>query len=90
MPEEVNRVVTDRVAELLLCTCQDAVDNLASEGIAVMRVLVGNTMIDSLLRVLEGVDRGAALAAQGLEPGGFALITLHRPASSTTRSSSAR
>ncbi len=81
MPEEINRIVTDRVSDLLLCTSQDAVDNLAAEGISGESVeLVGNTMIDSLLRILDGVDRGAVLAAQGVESRGFALITLHRPA----------
>jgi UDP-N-acetylglucosamine 2-epimerase (non-hydrolysing) len=80
MPEEVNRVVTDRIAELLLCTSPDAVDNLASEGITGERVkLVGNTMIDSLRRILEGVDREAALAEQQVERRGYVLVTLHRP-----------
>jgi UDP-N-acetylglucosamine 2-epimerase (non-hydrolysing) len=81
MPEEVNRVVTDRVSDLLLCTSPDAVENLAFEGIDGDGVrLVGNTMIDSLFRLLEGVDRPALLAKQGLESGGFVLVTLHRPA----------
>jgi UDP-N-acetylglucosamine 2-epimerase (non-hydrolysing) len=81
MPEEVNRVVTDRVSDLLLCTSEDAVENLAAEGITGAGVqLVGNTMIDSLLRILDGTDREAALAAHGVEPRNFVLVTLHRPA----------
>jgi UDP-N-acetylglucosamine 2-epimerase (non-hydrolysing) len=81
MPEEVNRVVTDRVAELLLCTSADAVENLASEGIEGEGVqLVGNTMIDSLLRILESVDRPAVLSRNEVESGNFVLVTLHRPA----------
>ena len=81
MPEEVNRVVTDRVADLLLCTSQDAVENLAAEGITGGGVqLVGNTMIDSLFRLLEGVDRPALLERDGLESRNFVLVTLHRPA----------
>ena len=81
MPEEVNRVVTDRVSELLFCTSADAVDNLAAEGIAGGRVqLVGNTMIDSLQRMLTGVDRDAVLAEQDVGARGFTLVTLHRPA----------
>jgi UDP-N-acetylglucosamine 2-epimerase (non-hydrolysing) len=81
MPEEVNRVVTDRIAELLLCTSEDAVENLAAEGIAGDGVqLVGNTMIDSLFRLLEGVDRPALLERHGLRARGFVLVTLHRPA----------
>jgi UDP-N-acetylglucosamine 2-epimerase (non-hydrolysing) len=89
MPEEVNRVVTDRVADVLLCTSEDAVVNLAGEGIPsagpgreaeepAVR-LVGNTMIDSLVRILDGVDREAVVDAQGLEDVDFALVTLHRP-----------
>jgi UDP-N-acetylglucosamine 2-epimerase (non-hydrolysing) len=81
MPEEVNRIVTDRVSDLLLCTSQDAVENLAAEGITGEGVqLVGNTMIDSLFRLLEGVDRPALLERHGLEARRFVLITLHRPA----------
>ncbi len=81
MPEEVNRVVTDRISDLLLCTSQDAVENLAAEGITGDGVqLVGNTMIDSLFRLLEGVDRPALLERNGLEARNFVLITLHRPA----------
>jgi UDP-N-acetylglucosamine 2-epimerase (non-hydrolysing) len=76
----VNRVVTDHVAELLLCTSDDAVENLAHEGISGDGVqLVGNTMIDSLFRILEGTDREPVLAAQGVEPRNFVLVTLHRP-----------
>ena len=80
MPEEVNRVVTDRVSDLLLCTSEDAVENLAREGIASGVELVGNTMIDSLFRILDGTDREAALAAQGVERRDYVLVTLHRPA----------
>ncbi|MGZ5335994.1 MAG: non-hydrolyzing UDP-N-acetylglucosamine 2-epimerase [Solirubrobacterales bacterium] len=80
MPEEVNRVVTDRVSDLLLCTSEDAVENLAGEGITAGVELVGNTMIDSLFRILADTDRAAALEAAEVEPRGFVLVTLHRPA----------
>jgi UDP-N-acetylglucosamine 2-epimerase (non-hydrolysing) len=80
MPEEVNRVVTDRVSDLLLCTSADAVENLEGEGITEGVELVGNTMIDSLFRILEGTDRAAALERQGVESRRFVLVTLHRPA----------
>jgi UDP-N-acetylglucosamine 2-epimerase (non-hydrolysing) len=81
MPEEVNRVVTDRISDLLLCTSQDAIENLAAEGITGDGVqLVGNTMIDSLFRLLEGVDRPALLERNGLKARHFVLATLHRPA----------
>jgi UDP-N-acetylglucosamine 2-epimerase (non-hydrolysing) len=81
MPEEVNRVLTDHIAKLLLCTSQDAVLNLAAEGIEGDGVqLVGNTMIDSLFRILDGVDRPGVLAKNAVESGSFVLVTLHRPA----------
>jgi UDP-N-acetylglucosamine 2-epimerase (non-hydrolysing) len=81
MPEEVNRVLTDRVSEVLLCTSADAVANLAAEGIAGDGIqLVGNTMIDSLFRILDGIDRESALASQNVERRDFVLVTLHRPA----------
>ena len=80
MPEEVNRVVTDRVSDLLLCTSPDAVENLAAEGITGDGVqLVGNTMIDSLFRILDGVDRPGLLAKHEVESRNFVLVTLHRP-----------
>jgi UDP-N-acetylglucosamine 2-epimerase (non-hydrolysing) len=95
MPEEINRVITDRISDLLLCHCAEAVSNLAAEGIDGDRVaLVGNTMIDSLFRLLPAARQRGVLAAHGLRPGGYVLVTLHRPAlvtgprSSTTRSGS--
>jgi UDP-N-acetylglucosamine 2-epimerase (non-hydrolysing) len=81
MPEEINRVVTDRISDLLLCHCQEAVDNLAAEGIDGDRVaLVGNTMIDSLFRLLPVARRGDALARHAVRAGEYVLVTLHRPA----------
>jgi UDP-N-acetylglucosamine 2-epimerase (non-hydrolysing) len=81
MPEEVNRVVTDRISDLLLCTSADAVENLAAEGISGEGVqLVGNTMIDSLRRLLDDVDRKVVLAKNAVKSRGFVLVTLHRPA----------
>jgi len=81
MPEEVNRVVTDRVAELLLCHCDEAVENLAAEGIGGGAVsMVGNTMIDSLLRVRDSVDAEAVLRSHAFDAEGYCLATLHRPA----------
>jgi UDP-N-acetylglucosamine 2-epimerase (non-hydrolysing) len=81
MPEEVNRVLTDRVSDVLLCTSADAVENLAGEGISGDGVqLVGNTMIDSLMRLLEGVNRPAVLGRNAVKSREFVLVTLHRPA----------
>jgi UDP-N-acetylglucosamine 2-epimerase (non-hydrolysing) len=80
MPEEINRVLTDRLSDLLLCTSADAVDNLAGEGIAGERVsLVGNTMIDSLRRLGARAAREPSLSRLDLQPRGFVLVTLHRP-----------
>ncbi len=81
MPEEINRVVTDRISDLLLCTSEDAVANLAREGIAGDHVaMVGNTMIDSLRRMLGAAHAASPLGRLGLEARGYALVTLHRPA----------
>ena len=80
MPEEVNRVLTDRVSDVLLCTSPDAVENLAGEGITGDGVqLVGNTMIDSLLRLLEDVNRPAVLGRNAVKSREFVMVTLHRP-----------
>jgi UDP-N-acetylglucosamine 2-epimerase (non-hydrolysing) len=81
MPEEVNRIVADRFAELLFLHSEEAVENLRVEGIPEERMhMVGNTMIDTLV-ALEGRFRAAGSAATlGVEPGSYALVTLHRPA----------
>jgi UDP-N-acetylglucosamine 2-epimerase (non-hydrolysing) len=81
MPEEVNRIVADRFASQLYLHSDEAVENLRAEGIPEERMhLVGNTMIDTLV-ALEGRFRAAGAAARlGLEPGAYALVTLHRPA----------
>jgi UDP-N-acetylglucosamine 2-epimerase (non-hydrolysing) len=81
MPEEVNRVLTDRISDLLLCHCSEAIRNLAGEGIEGERVaLVGNTMIDSLFRLLPGARSRDVVELHGFEPRGYVLVTLHRPA----------
>ena len=80
MPEEVNRVVTDRVSDLLLAPSFDAVDNLAAEGYPATAVaLVGNIMADTLLANLERARARPILVENALTPGGYGLITLHRP-----------
>ena len=81
MPEEINRIVADEFAELLFAHSEDAVTNLAAEGIRDHRVhLVGNTMIDSLIRFEPLFRARRAAATFGLEVGRFVLVTLHRPA----------
>ncbi|HEX8906743.1 MAG TPA: UDP-N-acetylglucosamine 2-epimerase (non-hydrolyzing), partial [Longimicrobiaceae bacterium] len=80
MPEEVNRVLTDRVSDLLLTPSRDAHPNLRAEGIPGERVaFVGNTMIDTLLARLPAARALRFGAALGVEPGRYALSTLHRP-----------
>jgi UDP-N-acetylglucosamine 2-epimerase (non-hydrolysing) len=79
MPEERNRVITDHLSALLLTHSDDADKNLVAEGLADRISFVGNTMIDTL-RASE--DAALALEAWrefGLEPGGYVLVTLHRP-----------
>jgi UDP-N-acetylglucosamine 2-epimerase (non-hydrolysing) len=80
MPEEHNRRLTDHLSSLLLAHSESAVANLEAEGIAGDGVhLVGNTMIDSLLRGLDAARERAAYRDYGLEPGAYVLVTLHRP-----------
>lgn len=79
MPEEVNRVLTDQLSDLLLTHSREAEGNLLREGVGPERIVfVGNVMIDSLHWSLRRPSD--ALARLGLEPGGYALTTLHRPA----------
>ena len=81
MPEELNRVLVDHLAELLFLHSDDAVANLEREGIDSGRMkFVGNTMIDTLVALEDRFRSRAAAAALGLEPGGYLLVTLHRPA----------
>ncbi len=81
MPEEVNRLVTDTVSDDLLAPSPDAVDNLLGEGHPRERIhLVGNVMIDTLFANVERARQGDVLHRLRLEPGGYGLVTLHRPA----------
>jgi UDP-N-acetylglucosamine 2-epimerase (non-hydrolysing) len=76
MPEEVNRVITDHLSELLLTTLPSANEHLADEHVPEERVrYVGNTMIDTLLDNLEA----ARALEHDFEPGTYVLVTLHRP-----------
>jgi UDP-N-acetylglucosamine 2-epimerase (non-hydrolysing) len=79
MPEEVNRLVTDRLSDLLLATSADAVAHLGNEGVPADRIhLVGNPMIDTLLANLDRFDADRARTAHGLT-GRYVVATLHRP-----------
>jgi UDP-N-acetylglucosamine 2-epimerase (non-hydrolysing) len=81
MPEEHNRKLTDHLSAVLLAHSQSAVENLHAEGIDDSRVhLVGNTMIDTLVRHVESARNEQPWDLWGLEPRGYGLVTLHRPA----------
>jgi UDP-N-acetylglucosamine 2-epimerase (non-hydrolysing) len=91
MPEEVNRVVTDQVSDLLFVTEQSGIENLRNEGVSPDKIhFVGNTMIDSLLAFNEQAETSTILETLGLRPKGinggagkvtihYGLLTLHRP-----------
>jgi UDP-N-acetylglucosamine 2-epimerase (non-hydrolysing) len=80
MPEEINRVVTDRLSQLLFTPSPDADENLRAEGVASDRIhFVGNVMIDSLLHVLQRALEMSAPDLHGVGPRQYALVTLHRP-----------
>jgi UDP-N-acetylglucosamine 2-epimerase (non-hydrolysing) len=80
MPEEINRVLTDSISDLLFCTEQSGVDNLRREGVAESKIhLVGNVMIDTLLRHRERAEQSRALETLGLAGKSYAVLTLHRP-----------
>lgn len=80
MPEEINRLVTDSIADLLLTPSPDANENLRREGVPDSRiVLVGNIMIDSLLANLGKAGESSILSRLGMEKRRFIYVTLHRP-----------
>ena len=80
MPEEINRIVTDAIADLLLTPSRDAGENLLREGVAAEKIrFVGNVMIDTLFRNLDRARDSRILERLKLEPGQFCAMTLHRP-----------
>ncbi len=87
MPEEINRLLTDQIADLLFTPSADGDENLLREGVAPEKIhLVGNVMIDTLVRLLPQAEArwpalGSALQVEShaLEAGRYALATLHRP-----------
>ena len=80
MPEEINRVLTDRLSDLLFAPSRDAVENLLHEGIPAQRIhFVGNVMIDSLVAMLPAARALAAPACHGVASGSYVVATLHRP-----------
>jgi UDP-N-acetylglucosamine 2-epimerase (non-hydrolysing) len=80
MPEEINRVLTDQIASLLLTPSRDADQNLLAEGIPKERIrFVGNVMIDSLIANLERARQTDVLRNLDIEKKDYAVLTLHRP-----------
>jgi UDP-N-acetylglucosamine 2-epimerase len=79
MPEELNRVLADHASDLLFCSTQTAIDNLAAEGITAGVHLVGDVMADVALAFLPvAEERSTALEENGVEPGEYLLMTVHR------------
>lgn len=80
MPEEINRLVTDILADYLFASEPSGVRNLQAEGISKERIFfVGNVMIDTLLRFRGSAENSDILDRLGLKPNAYALLTLHRP-----------
>lgn len=80
MPEEINRLVTDVLADILWTPSKDADENLMREGIPPEKIrFVGNIMIDSLEMLRVKIESQKAWLDFGLKPGGYGIITLHRP-----------
>ena len=80
MPEEINRILTDSISDLLFTTSQDADENLRQEGIPLGRVrFVGNVMIDSLLEHLKIAENSTIREDLAIKAGEYAVTTLHRP-----------
>ena len=91
MPEEVNRIVTDSLADLLLTPSPDADENLRREGVPEAKIkLVGNVMIDTLVSNLEKAHASQLPKTIGLRNEGFVYVTLHRPSNVDDRASLTR
>jgi UDP-GlcNAc3NAcA epimerase len=80
MPEEINRVVADHLASMLLCASELSIENLRREGLQDSAELVGDVMVDVALQVQpQARERLDLLAPYGLEPGAYLVVTAHRP-----------
>ena len=81
MPEEINRILTDCISDILFCSEQSGVDNLQKEGVPLEKIhLVGNVMIDTLLRHRDKAEKSRILDDLQLQEKKYAVATLHRPA----------
>ncbi len=80
MPEEINRLVTDVLADMLWIPSRDAADNLMKEGISSEKIhFVGNIMIDSLEMLREKIEKQTTYNEFGLQKGDYGVVTMHRP-----------
>ena len=80
MPEEINRLVTDAIADVLWTPSQDADENLLAEGVPAGKIdRIGNIMIDSFEMLREPIEAADSRESLGLEEGNYAVVTLHRP-----------
>ena len=84
MPEEQNRVITDHLSDVLLCPTQQAVDNLAREGVTKGVHLVGVVMYDACRAFAALAAKQPGAVGRGLKPGGYMLVTIHRAAATDT------
>ena len=84
MPEEQNRVITDHLSDVLLCPTQQAVDNLAREGVTKGVHLVGDVMYDACRAFAALAAKQPGAVGRGLKPGGYVLVTIHRAAATDT------
>ena len=80
MPEEINRLVTDAISDVLWTPSPDADENLVREGVPASRIdCVGNIMFDSFEMMRGAIEADGTRESMGLEPGRYAVVTLHRP-----------
>ena len=91
MPEEINRLVTDAIADVLWTPSADADENLVAEGVPREKIdLIGNIMIDSFEMLRDRISASTSRADLGLEQGNYALVTLHRPSNVDNKDTLAR
>jgi UDP-N-acetylglucosamine 2-epimerase (non-hydrolysing) len=86
MPEEINRLVTDSIADVLWTPSPDADENLLAEGVPRERIdFIGNIMIDSYEMMRDAIAADDTCRKLGLSPGKFGVVTLHRPSNVDSR-----
>ena len=91
MPEEINRLATDAISDLLWTPSPDADDNLRREGVPAARIArIGNIMIDAYELMRPAIEAAATRGRFGLKPGAYGVVTLHRPANVDDKASLGR